>query len=219
MIASRQSPWNSRTELDTLCDQLLHAQSHLPAELQATKQNLTLRALTPTFTIFVMLHAHWYQIFCDLYRFLLPDRRESVCAEALSSTPADYASHCQQQCLGSAQEALDLFENLHDLPEHARINDSFFGVIVYQMAQIVGAGNTHSDGMRPSSRRQLSKALALVKQSSLANDVLQNCVSLHKASVNLAKSISVQAVDLEKIMSNSRVSGDTTPRQTDATAG
>lgn len=182
MIASRQTPWNSRGELETLCNRLLHARSNLPAELRSTKQNLTLRALTPTFTAFVMLHAHWYQIFCDLYRFLLPDRRESVCTEAFASTPSDYVAHCQSQCFGSAHEALEFFEIVHDLPEQKPISDSFFGVIVYQMAQILsGRGYTLSDGANSSLRRQLSKAVTLVKQAESMNDSLKNCVSYGNA--------------------------------------
>lgn len=178
MIASGQSPWDTRAELDGLCDKLLSARSSLPAELQLTKQNLTFRATSPYFTTFVMLHAHWYQIFCDLYRLLLPDRRESVSKEAFASTPPEYLTHCQKQCLASAQEAMSFFELVHDLPGRNQIDDSFFGVIAYQMAQMLSGGyHILTDAFQPTLRLQLQKLLLLLKQSEISNLVSRSCVS------------------------------------------
>lgn len=182
MIASGQSPWETRTELEEICSTLLTVRSNLPAELQPTKQNAMFRATSPYFTTFVMLHAHWYQIFCDLYRFLLPGTRESVSKEAFVSTPSEYVEHCQKQCLQSAQEAVAFFETVCDLPGSNKVEDCFFGVIAYHMAQIL-SGKPRSNARvpepppQPKLRQQLHKLLLLLKRSDTHSVILKNCVS------------------------------------------
>ena len=178
MIASGQSPWHTRAELEGLYNQLLHAQSGLPDEIQDTPQNLIFRATTSSFTTFVMLHAHWHQISCDLYRFLIPGTRESVSQEAFAATPPAYVGQCQQQCLQSAQNAIDLFVRVYDLRERKRIDDSFFGVIAFHAAQILSAGLSWATISTASTLRlQLQKVCSLIKESEGSNTIMRNCVS------------------------------------------
>lgn len=180
VISSKQSPWDTRDELEGLRDQLLQARSNLPDELQPTKQNLLFRATTSSFTTFVMLHAHWHQILCDLYRFLVPGRRESVTTEAFTATPPAFAAHCQQQCLVTAREAIDFFAQIHDLPERKRVDDTFFGVIAYHCALIVRTLSgrfptaVDLDGLPLS--QQLQKLTDLLKESEQSNAVTESCV-------------------------------------------
>lgn len=177
MIASGQSPWHTRAELESLHDQLVHAQSGLPVELQSSSQNLTFRATTSSFTTFVMFHAHWHQILCDLYRIMIPGKRESVSPEAFAATPLAYVSHCQQQCLQSAQDGLDFFVRVCDLPERKQISDSFFGVIAFQYAQVLTAGiSLASSPPAPALCLQLQKVCELIEQSEGSNIIMRNCV-------------------------------------------
>ena len=156
------------------------------------------RATTSSFTTFVMLHAHWHQIFCDLYRFLVPGRRESVSTEAFTATPPAFAAHCQQECLATAREALDFFSLIHDLPERKRVDDTFFGVIAYHCASISrtlsGRFPIAVDLDRPPLSEQLQKLTDLLKESEQRNAITESCVrafslKLHRVadSVNLQR--------------------------------
>lgn len=169
MIASGESSWHTRAELEGLFNQLIDARSCMPDALQSSSQNLTFRATTSSFTTFVMLHAHWHQIFCDLHRFLIPGMRESVSPQAFAATPPDYVERCQQQCLPSAQNAIDPFVRVHDLPNRKRIDDSLFGVIAYYCAQVLTAGLSWSaSGTASLLRLQLRKTCSLIEKQKQA---------------------------------------------------
>lgn len=181
VIASGQSPWDSRNELDELAEQLRQLRDGLADELKPTKQNLAFRADSSTFSCFVMLHAHHYQITCDLYRFLVPFRRESVSTQAWLATPTMYINHCQQQCLYAALQAVEFIATAYDTLGRKRVDDCFFGVIAYHMTLVISTLRNYLPPEKLTSveilREQLAKVLQCVQEAAMAHDMSKNCVS------------------------------------------
>lgn len=95
-----------------------------------------------------MLHVHWLQCHCDLYRFLIPGIRESVGEEAIQNTPVQYVEYCQMACITNALRLCDLWGDIIEVGMQDTIDDPFFPISIYQVTQIIHhlPGLLRSDG-------------------------------------------------------------------------
>lgn len=105
--------------------------------MQLCSQNIVFRSHTTHLTGFVNLHTYWFQCHCDLYRFVIPNIRESVADDALRATPHQYVDHCQRTCLGSAIGLLRFWSDLYHLDGEKPLNHSSFGICAYQCLKII----------------------------------------------------------------------------------
>ncbi|KAH8895356.1 hypothetical protein GQ53DRAFT_50145 [Thozetella sp. PMI_491] len=135
VIQSGASPFDSRTDLQTLDAELQRFQASLPENHRLSERRLMMMAHSRESTGYVMLHTRWHLARGDLYRFLVPGIRESVSIEAMEATPVDFADHCQVECLESSLLLCDLWSSVYHLDARRPINDRGLPVSIYQCAK------------------------------------------------------------------------------------
>ena len=86
---------------------------------------------------YVFLHTLRLQCYCDLYRFLTPGVREAVSRKAFQSTPPEYITYCQRQCLARAIELCEFWSDVYHIRRDIPMDDLLFGVCIYQVSQVL----------------------------------------------------------------------------------
>ncbi|CAH0028002.1 unnamed protein product [Clonostachys rhizophaga] len=132
-----ENPEQSRSELGDLQTRLDEWEQHLPEELKLSRSTLLLLVHSDDASPFVILHTHWLQSQCDLYRFLIPDIREAVSRDCFERTSPEYVSYCQQACLDRAIRLCDLWSEVFHLEPSEMIQDTFFCTSIFQVSQIL----------------------------------------------------------------------------------
>ncbi|ORY54699.1 fungal-specific transcription factor domain-containing protein [Pseudomassariella vexata] len=160
------SPVASKNQLETLQTELQHFEETLPEDLRLNSERLLLMAQSSDSGAYVLLHTHWLQCHCDLYRFLIPGIRESVNKADIEATPPDFVEFCQKACLSKAIQLCELWSEIADVEFCQPIEDFFLSISIYQVAQIVHhlhhllpRQGSHSLG---SLKTKLEKALQVV---------------------------------------------------------
>ncbi|RBR09672.1 hypothetical protein FVER53590_11707 [Fusarium verticillioides] len=74
---------------------------------------------------------------CDLHRFLIPGIREAVSPEAMNQTPREYTDYCQQQCLQTALQYIDMWSKVRKMETSSRVGTPTFAVVTYQFVKMV----------------------------------------------------------------------------------
>ncbi|KAH6652563.1 hypothetical protein BKA67DRAFT_677630 [Truncatella angustata] len=131
------APSLTKPTLQVLEQELKTFLEHLPDDLKLTSDQLLLMSHTKDAQAYNMLHIHWLQCHCDLYRFLIPGIRESVDSHAFRNTPTEYVDYCQKACLESALRLCDLWTAIAQLEFQKPVNDVFFAISIYQVTQII----------------------------------------------------------------------------------
>jgi len=130
-------------------DQELHQfMTALPTELNFNKRMLIIRACSSTRRTLIMLHIWWHQCFCDLYRILFLNLRESFSRDALQQVNAEFIISCRQRCLSHALELSQIFRTVNDLDSTTYVlTDWALAMCSYQCARILA--HTRQAAQRP----------------------------------------------------------------------
>lgn len=131
------SPVATKDELQALELELQGFKDRLPQAFKLTPDKLLLTIHSADAHAYVMLHTHWFQSHCDLYRFLIPGIRESVSRQAFESTPSDYINYCQHACISNALQLCDLWSNMSRVGLLEPPDDPFFPISIFQVSQIL----------------------------------------------------------------------------------
>ncbi|VUC31110.1 unnamed protein product [Clonostachys rosea] len=134
---NNENPEESHGELEDLQRRLDEWEKHLPEELKLSRSTLLLLVHSDDGSPFVILHTHWLQSQCDLYRFLIPGIREAVSRDCFERTPPDYISYCQEACLDRAIRLCDLWSEVFHLEPGEMIQDTFLCTSIFQVSQIL----------------------------------------------------------------------------------
>ncbi|GKZ47158.1 hypothetical protein AbraIFM66951_010507 [Aspergillus brasiliensis] len=137
IMSARKNPYAERDELRRLETALDTFAAQLPDHLQLTSRNILLRAYTPHLMGYIVLHSTWHQLYCDLYRMMIPGLRESIHEDILQLVPEAYAASCRQICLDHVVAAGDLWSELLQQVERLTMTDSTFASYVHQSAHIL----------------------------------------------------------------------------------
>lgn len=127
----------TRSELDSLQNELNIFKVGLPSEMEVSTQKLDLMVHSNEGLRCIELHTMWLLSHCDLYRHCIPGIRESASHEALSQTPSTFIDYCQRACLAGAVRLCDLWSDLHSLHPSKPLGDGMMAVAIYQVAQIL----------------------------------------------------------------------------------
>lgn len=75
----------------------------LPSTTSFSEKNLYMRTFSRWFPRYIMIHMWWNQCYCDLFRCLLPNFRESISREVLHQLDPGFVFDCRVQCLQHAR--------------------------------------------------------------------------------------------------------------------
>ncbi|OJJ67131.1 hypothetical protein ASPBRDRAFT_200302 [Aspergillus brasiliensis CBS 101740] len=137
IMSARKNPYAERDQLRRLETALDTFAAQLPDHLQLTSRNILLRAYTPHLMGYIVLHSTWHQLYCDLYRMMIPGLRESIHEDILQQVPEAYAASCRKICLDHVVAAGDLWSELLQQADPLTMTDSTFASYVHQSAHIL----------------------------------------------------------------------------------
>lgn len=183
VILEKSSPFLSQDQLRSLDEELAAFRASLPEELGTDDNRLLLMCHSPEAKAYLILHSTLHLCRCDLYRFLIPGIKESVCPSAMEQTPEEYIQHCQQQCLDSALSLCELWSKICQLQTNRTIDSTNLVVSIYQVTKITD----HLSHLLPDSgehslpnvQRKLKDAVSMTSYSQKAFPRIKPCVSYH----------------------------------------
>lgn len=171
---ARQEP--SKGELASLprkCKELeveLDAfEARLPLSFRWSESNVKLRTYSPRLCVYLMTHIWWRQCHCDLYRFALAGRKDSLSESAIDMLDPAFVRHCQRQCFEHARAMVDMFSLVLQLEKGVPVSDLDLPVCVYQCANTLYyslATNAVGLGLTQANVAEMAEiCLGVVKQS------------------------------------------------------
>lgn len=139
-VVSRECrPEDSREAIQQFDRELQNFKASLPQTYHFTGKTLQLRAYSQVCTGFIMLHTFWHQSFCDLYRFTLPNFRESFSTAAIQAAPIDFITWCQNRCVEAAFALSRLFKTVLSVEadDDYIVTDAVIAICAYHCARIL----------------------------------------------------------------------------------
>ncbi|KAF5681279.1 transcriptional regulatory [Fusarium heterosporum] len=157
-------------DVESIENELRQFSDLLPARYHLNPTAFSLRAFSPSRTPFIMLHAWWHQIHCDLFRFTIPGFREGLPASEILQMSPEFTASCREKCLFHAVSVSKVLEIPKAVGGSELISDSSMAMCAFHSARIISRLGQYPMGEMPQSglvARLTACAEALEDQAAL----------------------------------------------------
>lgn len=158
---------------------LVFSDSLLPEEVYSEK-NLRLRVHSPDLPRYIMVHMRWHQGYCDLYRCLIGDHRESIPFAPRQLINRSYMLEKQIQCFRHATTIAGMCAIIVDMSLDSLVLDAEIAECAYQAGRILSlASASNAQGYHLTAREtteQTTRCLLMVKRLAIMYPILASMV-------------------------------------------